>query len=434
MSAKDLDKLHNERVDAVMASYASHDGLLVPEDLFLSERVAQTVASEKMLINSYRKETILATIPFTPVTYVAICPACIDQHNWGEFQKLVQSGLVIPILTAPYAAYPEMLAEFLIGADHVSGYEYQAYKFARLHEREPAGKYVCAHCVGERLKKILAPIKRKKGSGELRDDLASIAYWLQPFVFPDYTLLDQLSSACRDRDLHQLQELKRLAGTIHHVRNAQAFDAPITVDEDALAKIPVDICSEADEGLRLVGEMGRMVANGLGLAFPLDVPLDQYIELVRDYQPAISKLIEYTNAKDSASIDELSKRLMTLNAEIERIRGLKRYVVLEASMSLVRQNKDLAFTTVLAGALGLAGHGWLGCGSLAANGAVRAARKMTTKGVSHSKNEPAKRLAQMISRDLQPYLSSLIAAYVGSTPAAINVLFLRKRLERSKAA
>jgi hypothetical protein len=431
MSKRDLDKLHKERVNAVMKVWGQNEDPITAKDVFISERVIKSIASDKVLIPSYDKERILATVPFTPSTYVLVCPLCIKSDQFEDFQKLARSGLIIPILLSEYRSYPDKLVEFLHGVDHVSSYEYGAYRFARINEMSGKG-IICQHCAAKMITDMVGNIKDRKAAPAFREGLGHMSQMLYPFVFPDNTLLKQSEAACRKKDLARLDRLVELSNTIHNVRDAQTFGAPITVDDDALSAIPPNLCDEADQAQRLVAEMRKFAVGGLELTIPTDIPVDRFVELAKDYQPAIANLIEYTGA-NSASVEQVSKRILALNGEIERVKGLKRYVMLEASMSLVRKNKGLAFATVLAGALGLAGHGWLGCGSIAANAGIGLAKKIGKK-TTQVENEDAKKLGRMIVRDAQPLLTKLIAGYVGSTTPAINVLFLRKRLQQSKAA
>jgi hypothetical protein len=277
----------------------------------------------------------------------------------------------------------------------------------------------------------MSSVKRKKGAQEYRDIVERLGQNVFPFAYPDYTLLDQAAAACSDLDIKQLERLARLGESIYSIRSAQALNAPITVDEESLSGIPAGISRESDEAVRELSDMKEFVSKGLGLTFPADIPLDKYLELSKEFRPTIAGAIEYTGAPDGTSIGDLSKKISRLNSEIERIQGLKRYVMLEASMTFVRQNKNLVFTSILAGTLGLAG-GLLGCASAVA---VSAGLKIAKhKGVKLQENEPAKKLGRMIARDIHPYLSKLIAAYVGSNPTAINVLSLRKKYEEAKAA
>ncbi|MBR0778217.1 hypothetical protein JQ625_25580 [Bradyrhizobium diazoefficiens] len=425
----DLDAVQAERVNAVMKSWGEDDHLLDPAKLFLCERVVQTIEGNKVLLDSYNLDRILATIPFANTTYVTLCPACVKRIDISSFRKIVASGLVIPILIADYRHYPDRIVEFLLPANHVSSHEYHAYRFARI--RETANRGLCAHCADERVDQIIASVKGKKGAKEFRETVAQLRNNIFPFVYPDYTLLDQAATACSNRDMAELDRLDRLGWSIYNIRSSQALNAPVTIDLQSLSAIPSGIATEADDALRSLSELQNMASHGLGLRLPQNVPLDRYLELVKDFQPTIAAAMEYSGASDGIRPVDLSKRIGNLNSEIERIRGLKRYVMLEASVTFVRQNKNLVFTSILAGTLGLAG-GLLGCaGGVAAGAALKVAKQ---KGIKLPENKPADELRKMIVRDVRPYLSKLIAAYVGSNPTAVNVLSLRKNVEEAKAA
>jgi hypothetical protein len=426
MSGKDVDRLHSDRVDAIMKKWGDNDSI-EPKDLFISERVAKTIAGDKNFLPSYDTSKILASIPFSPTTYVLVCPACITSNNFAEFQALSKSGLVIPVVLSQYKHYPDSVRNFFMSVDHVSTHEYHAYRFARLKEQSSRG--VCAHCAELKIKKIVSNAPRKKGATELRQKARWLAQNLYPFLYPDYTLLDQATIASKNNDASHLDEITRLAETIYKVRSAQALSAPLAVSDEALSHVPAGISTDSDDGLRHLAEMRKMAADGLGLTFPADIPIERYIELAKDYQPEISRIVEYT--QPSSSIAGFAKRIASLNSEIERIQGLKRYVMLEASIAVAKQHKGLAFTAILAGTLGTAGLGWLGCGGgVAAGAAIKLAKKKGFLG----RNKSAERLGRMIERDLQPYLSKLIAAYAGSEATAVSVLFLRKKIREKKAA
>jgi hypothetical protein len=412
-----------------MKAWGEDQYVLDPAKLFLSEKVVQTIETNKVFLSSYNLHKVLASIPFANSTYVTVCPVCVKKAGFADFKKLVASGLVIPVLLGRYKSYPDELVEFLLRTDHVSGHEYGAYRFARISENVSRG--LCAHCASKRVDEIIASIKRRKGAKEYRERVRQLGRNIFPFAYPDYTLLDEARAACGELDMKKLEQLDRLGWSIYSIRSAQALNAPITVDEQSISEIPSGITTESDAALRSLSDLKEFASRGLGLKFPSDIPLDQYVELAKDFRPAIAEAMNYAGVTNGVSPDDLSKKISNLNSEIERIRGLKRYVMLEASVTLVRQNKDLLFTSILAGTLGLT-TGLLGCaGGMVAGASLRIAKR---KGLKFSENEAATRLGRMVARDVQPYLSKLIAAYVGSNPAAINVLSLRKKFEEAKAA
>ena len=119
MSALDFDRLHKERVNKLMKEKGHSSS---PENIFISERVIQTLPEQKIFFSSYEPQKVLAVLPFTPVVYVRACPKCLSGGNLTTFKKLVEANLVVPILISPYAEYGEMV-DFLVSHDHVSVYE-----------------------------------------------------------------------------------------------------------------------------------------------------------------------------------------------------------------------------------------------------------------------------------------------------------------------
>lgn len=106
--AIDVDRVHEERVSAVMKAWGEDDQVLDPAKLFVSEMVVETIGStNKVLLGSYDYHKIVASIPFSNSTYVTVCPVCVRKAEFANFQKLVGSRLVIPVLIADYKHYPD---------------------------------------------------------------------------------------------------------------------------------------------------------------------------------------------------------------------------------------------------------------------------------------------------------------------------------------
>src|SRR5437762_2972735 len=92
----------------------------------------------------------------------------------------------------------------------------------------------------------------------------------------------------------------------------------------------------------------------------------------------------------------LNKEVMKINGEIERVKGLKRYVLLEATFDFYKNNRPLVKTAFIAGALGVA-SGLVGrVSGVAAGTAATIAKKRGWVGT----NKKAGRLGRMIQRDL----------------------------------
>lgn len=170
-----------------------------------------------------------------------------------------------------------------------------------------------------------------------------------------------------------------------------------------------------------------MAASGLGIRIPTDIPIETYIEIAKDYQPRISSTIRSISAtqNDKSSLIDLSKNISSINREIDRVKGLRRFAVLEACAGFYRKNTLLIGGALLAAAMGFT-TGLLGC---AATGAVAAGRQLAKNKKWLPDNSSIQRLGRIVARDVQPYTDVLLKGYLGSTSPAIGVLSLQKRIE-----
>jgi hypothetical protein len=217
-----------------------------------------------------------------------------------------------------------------------------------------------------------------------------------------------------------------MSAVIEQIRRDEAFNAPILLEDSDLSRLPENLSDTVNEAHSKAANLRKMTADGLGITIPVDMPLETYIELVKDYQPRISATItSVLNAGNSeASVLDVSKNIAAINGEIERIKGLRRYAVLDACVGFYRDNRLLAAATMLAGSLGLAGS-LVGC--VAASGAAVGANIAKKKGWLKG-SEATDRLRRIVNRDLQPAVDLFLKAYLGAKAPAINVLSLRRRI------
>src|SRR6266851_4397169 len=139
----DLDRIQQERTDNFWKKLKSSRSWK-HSDIFLSERVLETLAGEKILLAHYNLQEILSLVPFSPVQYVEICSNCISSTEFSNFKSLVTSGAVIPVFVQPYEAYPSPLSEFVSAHDHISSYEYSGFRTLKLGSMFEG--MLCSHC------------------------------------------------------------------------------------------------------------------------------------------------------------------------------------------------------------------------------------------------------------------------------------------------
>jgi len=428
MASIDLDKIHKKRI-GIVSKKMDDTNFYDENDIFVSERVIDSLHDEKSLVESFSQPRIMALLPFTPIVYVEICPNCINKENFESFKALTISGMVIPIITGEYCRYPEAVQDFLCGHDHISCYEYGLYRSVILNNLADGG--ICSHCVDKRVSKIKLKVKGKRNAPAFRNNLKRLLYNIHPFVNPDYELLDAIDLAFRNLDIETTIQLRDMSEAIHSFRTSQAFNASLSINETDLSNVPSGITNENDEARQFGLDLRRMVSDGLGLKIPTDINIEQYIELVNDFRPQIigitNEILSSSTKEKEQLVGDLLGSISAINMEIERIKGLKRYLLYEAGIELVGKNKAFVASLFVASAMGLAGS-ITGCaiaaGGIVADAAKRSGKIRTGKTMS--------RLGTKIHHDLQPDIDKLISKYVGTNVPAMHILSIRKAVEESK--
>ena len=311
------------------------------------------------------------------------------------------------------------------------GYEYNLYRNTILHNLTDGG--LCEHCVDKRENELKAIVKGKRNAPLYRQHLNEILNNLVPFVNPDFELLDDIGTAFNNLDIERSSQLRDMSVAIHSLRNSQAFNASISINEEDFSNVPLGTTNDNDKARNLGLELKGLVSDGLGLKIPTDIKIEQYVELINDFRPQIvdvtNEVLDSSVVGEVLSVKKLQGTISSINMEIERIKGLKRYMLYEAGVEFVGKNKTLVASTLVASALGIAGS-FAGCFGVAATGAV--ANRAKKKGKLKT-GKFIKRLSTKIHRDLQPDMDKLVSRYVGTEIPAMRVLSIRKAIEEPKS-
>jgi hypothetical protein len=365
-STSNYDDIQKERVSAFMKSFQSNNSKI--EEVFLSERVYQTIKEEKLLLPSYEVTKILSFLPLKMNIYVSICPQCVDDSRLKSFQTLVERGAIIPALTSAYSFYPPAVQNIIMSHDHISSFEFEAYKFATL--MEDVDRAVCSHCARLKRDQIAKTMSQSKLLRPIMSDLDQVMGNIYPFIYPDFELISVLEKITKRGNKVQFRKLMGISYVINKVRSAEAFNAQIVIDESDIEGIPEGFRKSTDKALQVRAHLNKAISDGLGLTIPVDIGLEKYIELARDFQPQIAKIVgnvvKNSNAVNRTSAaSAMHKEIMKINGEIERIKGLKRHMLLESAAEFYSNNRALASTAFIAGGLGLGPDrllGWSGSG------------------------------------------------------------------------
>lgn len=427
MPISDLDKIHSQRIAPIGKKWRDYAELPI-SDIFVSSRVIEELSEEKAVLGSFRSRELLSLLPFVPSVYVVTCPLCIDKENLPVFRKLTESGLVVPMLAGPYKEYPDEVVELLTGVDHISYHEFSFYRFAmvmRAHQNQ-----LCRHCVKEREKVVLEMAKALQDKGVRKRYIEQVYSNLFPFVDEDDKFLEQVERAVKLGQVAQIRRLYRLSYSIRGARTAAAFHASQVLSANELSSLPSGLTTSGDEARAVALQLKALVAEGLRLRFPENLPIDHYIELVKDYQPRLAGLnrsiLSSASQDGEVSIGNLQRTIGAFNRDIERIKGLRRHMILEALVGFAASNPALVAGGFVAGTLGLTGS-LLGCAAVP----VGVAADLVKKAGKIKPNEAASRVVRKLRRDIQPSIDRLIARYTSSSTTAINVLTIRQEVDRA---
>lgn len=260
---------------------------------------------------------------------------------------------------------------------------------------------------------------------------------LRPPIFPDYELMDAMEIAISENDGRRIVQLSHLSKVIRGIRKAQVWNSALPVSASDLEGAPPHISAEMDEGRSVSIGLNMFIAEGLALKLPMDIPLPRYAELVREFQPRISAVVKRVvdkAGKKGSGFEAMGREISRLNNEIDRIKNLKRYLVVEAMAEPIRKNKALVTATLVAGALGLSGS-LVGCASaLAAGGVMRAAKRYKIGDkllASLKENKPLAKLGSKVHDEIvRPQVDKVMAHYLQADLPAVTVLALRRDLEK----
>lgn len=418
----DLDQAQEDRINPIAERYYAGDKSALTS-IFLSERVAKSIAGEKTLTSSFNLNKVLGILPFTPVVYSITCPLCITRENFASFKSLVSAGLVVPILLGRYSNYPDEVQSFVATHDHIYSEELDYFRGWSLGPMSDADTHASGHDIIARMETVVGD---RRNQDKYLEVIGTFHENFFPYTNEDMLILELALEFCNKRRLSQLKRVGRLGSAINEFRTARALNAATLIDETELRNLPTDGGIYTDAARAASEDIKKLAAKGLGILVPTELPIEAYIEIVKDYQPRITATVNSVtpqqNVKDRAI--HLYKNVTDINAEIDRLMRSRRFVALEACLNVYRNNALLLGGAAVAAAMGLAGS-VLGCASAAA---FAAGLKFAKRKGLIKEDASVQRMGRMIARDLQPYTDALMATYLGATGPAINVLSLRRRI------
>jgi hypothetical protein len=257
--------------------------------------------------------------------------------------------------------------------------------------------------------------------------LPTILQNLNPYVEPDFQLLDDYYDALKRRDEQASREIVELSWTVRNMRSAQVFRSPLILNGDHHLGLPNGYNEALDAASNSAAAMHKRLADGLGLQLPSGISLEAYIEISSDFRPRIRNLMGKISTTTDLTLESamLNREIMRLNDEVGRVQHSGRFVALSACVDFYKKNQTLVNATLVAGALGLA-NGIAGCAAGAATAVAGVAKQ---KGLVVG-GPAIERMERKISNVIRPHLDNLVAKYLGASEMAVSVVALKQDLSR----
>lgn len=429
MRLDQMDASEKDRIDGIYKRLSDKD-LDCLDSLFRSDRVHNEAWEEKVVLPSFSMENIFSTLPFTPSLYACICPACITESNFDAFSEFVSRGLLIPVFQAPYNLYPDEVISFSSKYDHISVYEYQAFRYFNMPSE--AAMNLCSCCSAKMFDNMFASINSKRNRDAYLRSIDVIQGNAYPFLKFDRFLIESAQSACANNKLSQVKRLSNLSWAVNNIKTSIAFNSPLMIDPADINHIPSEICNKVDTAKSLMHELRSETAKSLGLLFSPQIPIGAYAELMQDYRPLICNLVrDVTSNIENPSYENLFRSVANLNREVVSIKNSTRYAFYKASLSFAANNANL-ITAAALGTILSPLSSWLGCGAAGALTIKHLKNKNFSKKPSH---DPATdRLKKAIVRDAQPYTDSLLNFYFRSNTQAIRIISIQEKISDAERA
>lgn len=420
----ELDKRERARVReiALKIDNGNFDAI---EDLFISERVNEEFVKEKVLLHSFNLNTILSYLPYSDKIYVSICPSCIRPEDTENYKTLVSTNSIVPVLGTAYTNYSDEIVDFTSTRNHISVQEYTLIR--NIFAGRDVGSRLCRHCLDIKTKSIKSIISRRESMSIPKKGLPTILQNLNPYVEPDFQLLDDYYDALKRRDEQASREIVELSWTVRNMRSAQVFRSPLILNGDHHLGLPNGYNEALDAASNSAAAMHKRLADGLGLQLPSGISLEAYIEISSDFRPRIRNLMGKISTTTDLTLESamLNREIMRLNDEVGRVQHSGRFVALSACVDFYKKNQTLVNATLVAGALGLA-NGIAGCAAGAATAVAGVAKQ---KGLVVG-GPAIERMERKISNVIRPHLDNLVAKYLGASEMAVSVVALKQDLSR----
>lgn len=433
MSAlKKLDSEHFSRIKEISNAWANGKSFALG-DVFHSAPVIPALDQPKVILGSFRLSRIYAHYPFSQRLFVILCPRCLKPDEFPLLREVLIHSDIVPILVAKYTDYPPDVIRTVLEFPHVSRNEFGFFRFARVLSM--GSTRVCDHCVEEQRKLILEDIPQANFPPDAANLVRACIGNLHPFIDPDSDLIDMLAQVVKKGDQAAFKAIVGTSETIQKLRTCQAYGSRSLLPVREVPKLLNGASKVLPETGELeLAQISEVVGAPLGFSFGVSTSPKDFFAVANEHRrslaPIVDEVIKSSTQDGEIVLTRLSNQLAELNAELQSLRTNKRYLGYKAAFGFLRTNKVLVASTLVAGALGLAGS-FLGCGVSLASGmsAKYGLRKLRQAGKLRATPETKAFLGQ-VKASLRPHLHRLVASYSGASVPAIQISEIAEDVEQ----
>ncbi len=308
---------------------------------------------------------------------------------------------------------------------HISRQEFYFFRYARVLSM--GNGIICAHCMDEQEKKILRDIGNSNFAPSAKALAQKCITNLHPYIDPDFNLVKLLGEVVKKNDAAAFLSILGASEMIQEIRTCQAYESRTLLPVHEIPRLlsgAIKVLPEAEE--IEIKQISEVVSAPLGFSFTANIKPKDFFSVVNEHRqtlaPIVDQIVQNSTQKGEIVVSRLSSQLAELSTELKNLRTNKRYLGYKAAFGFMRTNKILVASSLVAGALGLAGAALLGCGAsmISGVGAKYGIAKLRQAGKLQATPETKAFLGQ-VKASLRPQLHRLLASYSGVSLPAIQI-------------
>ena len=329
---KKLSDDEDKRVEEIISSMVSGD-VVSKREIFGNNALENILDGSKSFLEGNQFNKLPHIIPFYKTILLRTCYSCPSNFSISSLEEYLKREMVVPVLAAPYEAYPQNFTKTIIKYPHISEPVGNLIKRTFMYGNDGA-RYTCLDCTyGSPIKKIVKNLKLLNPS--LKDAvISSIAQMRSTRI--EKEMVEELEKAVGALDKSKIENIFSLICQINNVRTSQSLSSTLILDLDKYAYLKKKINTN-------ILEIHEDTLNVLRLSLPSDMNLEEYLDIVKSSRSNLKNIVsEYGNIKRcNENIAKHRNILLDLQAQVSSISKSKRGTFIESASKFIETNKSI---------------------------------------------------------------------------------------------